>query len=93
MIVRERIKVDIAPKKLRVESEPYVTFVGRNFVAVIDVLDIKTGREYFLIISAQSISQYLVRWQEENNGKLTHVEFWINKIGEERKAPFELELA
>ena len=48
--MRERLKIDLEPRKLRVESEPYVVFVGRTFVPVIDVFDVKSKREYFLII-------------------------------------------
>ena len=55
--------------------------------------DIKAKREYFLIISAQSISKYLKEWQDENGGKLTHLEFWVNKESEERFSQYEIELA
>jgi len=90
---RERLIVDSAPKKLRIESEVYSVFVGRNFVPVIDVIEIKTGREYFLIVYAQSISRPLAEWIRENNSSAMHIEFWINKKSDQKTAPYELELA
>ena len=29
-------------------------------------------------------------WMDENNGKLNHVEFWVNKKSAERTAPYEM---
>ena len=42
---KERLKVDMKPLKLRIESEPYVLFCGRSYAPVIDVYDIKSNRE------------------------------------------------
>ena len=91
--MRERLKLDREPRKLRVESEPYVKYVGRAFVPALDVLEIKNEREYFIIISPQSISQPLKAWMDENDGTLMHLEFWINKASEDRFSQYELELS
>ena len=91
--MRERLKIDLKPRKLRVESEPYVVFVGRTFVPVIDVFDVKSKREYFLIISAQSIASVFREWMNEADSKLIHTEFWINKESTEKFSKYEIELA
>ena len=91
-ITRERLKIDTRPVKLRIESEPYVIFMGRAFVPVIDVYEVRKRREYILLISAQSISIPLKQWQDYEKS-LVHIEFWINKASEERSAKYELELA
>ena len=89
---RERLKIDTRPVKLRIESEPYVIFMGRAFIPVIDVYEVRKRREYILLISAQSISIPLKQWQDHEKS-LVHIEFWINKASEERSAKYELELA
>ena len=89
---RERLKIDTKPIKLRIESEPYVIFMGRAFVPVINVYEVKKKKEHILIISAQSISIPLKRWLDDEKS-LVHMEFWINKASEERSAKYELELA
>jgi hypothetical protein len=89
---RERMKVDVSPIKLRIESEPYVIFLGRAFVAVIDVYDIKNKREFYLPINAQSISIPLHSWYQAE-GKLSDIEFWINKESELKTSKYEIELA
>ena len=89
---RERLKIDTRPVKLRIESEPYVIFMGRAFVPVIDVYEVRKRREYILLISAQSISIPLKQWLDYEKS-LVHIEFWINKASEERSAKYELKLA
>ena len=81
------------PRFLRIESEPYVTFAGRSFIPAIDVYDLKEKREYFLIISAQSISVPIKEWMDQNHGKISHLEFWINKKTAEKKSKYEIEPA
>lgn len=92
MATRERIRVGIAPIKLRIESEPYVIFLGRTFVAVIDVYDIKNKRELYLPLSAQSIAARLYGWWQ-TEGALFGIEFWLNKESELKTSKYEIELA
>ena len=62
--MRERIVIDSRPRKLRAESEPYLVFLGRTFLPVIDVLELRTNKEYFLIISPQSIALEMKKWMD-----------------------------
>jgi len=88
---RERLKVTSEPRKLRIESEPFVLFVGRKFAACANVYDLKRKRDYFLIIEAQSLSIPLLELMQKE-GQLTGLEVWINKKTDERTAPYELSL-
>lgn len=87
---RDRLKVGREPVRLRAESEPYVIFSGRQFVPVLDVLDVRKGHEYYLIISPVSIGEKLFQWANES-GRLRDIEFWINKQSDEKFAKYELE--
>ena len=89
---RERLKVTSKPLKLRVESEPYVVFLGRKFSTAIDVYDVKTRREYYLIIEAQSLSMPLKHLIDVEGG-LRELVIWINKESDDKRAKYEIELA
>ena len=85
----ERLKVETMPLKLSIDSDPYVRFVGRTFVPVIDVTNVKTRRSYFLIISPVSIAQQIKKWADEEGGIL-HLEFWIHKSSDDKFAKYEV---
>jgi hypothetical protein len=87
---KERIIIDIEPRKLRFDSEPYVLAIKSYYVAAIDVFEIKTKKSYYLLISPYSLSSVLIDWQNKNQGSLIHLEFWINKKSSEKKSPYEL---
>lgn len=88
---RERLKVNSEPRKIRIDSEPFVLFVGRKFAPCVDIYDLKKKRNYYLIIEAQSLSMPLLELMQ-SEGQLTGLELWINKKTEERTAPYELAL-
>ena len=90
--VRERLKVTIQPKKLRIESEPYPVFVNQKYCVGIDVLDTKSSREYYLIIDPQSLSGPLHELKARE-GKLTELVIWVNKQSEEKYSKYEVQLA
>lgn len=87
--MRERLKIDMSPVKIRVESEPYVTFLGKSYVPVVDVLDVKRNIEGFLIVSAKSISEPFYQYSQIEGG-LKHAELWINKKSDDRMAKYEI---
>lgn len=89
---RERLIVNTNPVKLRIESNPYVIFLGRSFIPAVNVYDIKMKREYYLPIGAQSISIPMHSWLEQE-GQLINIEFWINKESELRTSKYEVSLA
>lgn len=88
----ERLKLDTQPVKLRIETEPYVKFLGRKYSVVIDVYDLKRKRDYFLNIEPQSLSQPLFKL-ESSEGQLKELVVWINKESDEKYAKYEVVLA
>lgn len=88
---RERLKFDTQPIKLRIESEPYVRFVGKKYAASLNVYDVKSKREYYIIIDAQSLSQPLHEIAMKENG-LKHLEMWISKESDDKYARYEISL-
>ena len=91
MAERERLKIDTQPIKLRIESEPYVKFMGRKYSVVLDVLDIKKKREFLIVIEAQSLSQPIYQLTVTEK-KLKDIEIWLSKESEEKYAKYEIEL-
>jgi len=89
---RQRLKIDQSPIKLRIESEPYVLFIGKKYAAVIDVYETKQRREYFLIVEAQSLCLPL-RQLELTEGKLKDLVLWISKESSEKFSKYEVTLA
>lgn len=90
--IRERLKVDREPRKLRIESEPYIVYIGNTFVPVINVFDIKRKREFYIPINPTSLSKIFYTWASENDGRITNLEFWINKESEDKFAKYEVEI-
>ena len=93
LVDRERLKIDMQPVKLRIESLPYVIFIGRTFVPVINVYDIKKKRENYLIISPVSIASELYSWLSDDPKSIINIEFWINKISDDKFSKYEVTLA
>ena len=89
---RQRIKIDQSPIKLRIESEPYVLFLGKKYAAVIDVYEMKQKREYFLIVEAQSLALPL-RQLEVAEGKLKDLVLWVSKESSEKFSKYDVMLA
>jgi len=91
--MRDRLKVDSMPIKLRIESEPYAVFVGRQFVAAIDVYDVKRKREFYLIISPMSLSQEIKSLIESEPNGIVDSEIWVSKESDDKFAKYCVELA
>jgi len=89
---KERIKIDRNPVKLRLDSEPYVFFMGKKYAAVVDVYELKRKREYFLIIEPQSLSIPLHQLQTAE-GKLLGLVIWLSKESDDKFSKYEVTLA
>lgn len=89
---RERIKIGQTPIKLRIESEPYVVFLGKKYASVVDVYESKQKREYFLIVEPQSLSTPL-RQLELAEGKLSGLVLWLSKESEDKFSKYDVTLA
>ncbi len=85
------LKVDVEPLRLLVTSEPYVVYTVRGYQPVVNVIERKSRREYFLYISAQSISRSLEQLKVENGDRMLGLEFWLRKEGPEKTSKYVLE--
>lgn len=85
------LKIDIEPKRLLITSEPYVVMTARGYAAVVNVLERKTKREFFIYIGALSLSKMLEQLSRENSGKMLGLEFWIRKRDADKLSPYVIE--
>lgn len=87
----EILKVDTEAIRIRLTSEPYVVYNSFGYQPAIDVWHIKKRRTYRLYLSARSLSSQLERIRDANNlARFTGIEFWINKVSDQRTAPYIL---
>lgn len=91
--VKERLVVDSKPVKIRIESDVYLTYIRKTFVPVLDVLEIRSKREYYIICSAQSLCEPLYILQKANNDSLKDCEIWIYKDSDEKSSKYKIEIA
>lgn len=89
---QERLKIDSRPRKLRIDSEPYVIFAYGKYCPVIDVVDMKTRIGYYVMVEAQSLAAPL-RELEKVEGRLTNLIVWVNKESDEKYAKYQVVLA
>ena len=85
----EILKVDTEAVRIRLMSEPYVVCNSFGYQPAIDIWHIKKKRAYRLYLSARSLATQLE--QIRSNNGLTHftgIEFWINKVSDQRTSPY-----
>ena len=85
------LKIDIEPKRLLVTSEPYVIMSARGYAAVVNVLERKSKREYFIYIGALSLSKVLEQLCQENSGRMLGLEFWVRKKDSDKFSGYVVE--
>lgn len=91
MMEKCHLKIDVEPKRLLVTSEPYVIFTHRGYQPVIDVVERRSRREYYIFISAISLAASLEKLRLENGERMVGIEFWIRKQGPERTSKYIVE--
>ena len=94
MLVNEAIdvlKVDAEAIRIRILSEPYVTYNAFGYQPAIDVLHLKKGRRMRLFLSAMTLGTQLesIRVENELTG-LTGIEVWIQKESDRRQSRYIL---
>ena len=89
----DRLVIDQEPKLLLFTTEPYVVYLRTGFIVAADVLvsykNIKS--EKTLLISAQSLSDQLMKRMVECNNLLTGIEVWVYKLGPEKTSKYIVE--
>lgn len=89
----ERLIVDTEPQHCLFTSEPYVVFTRAGFTVAADVLIRKPHQsiERSVLIAPQSLSTPLMDRIASNSFRLTGIEVWIYKDGQERTARYRVE--
>lgn len=88
---KSQLKIDTEPKRLLITSEPYAVYSVFGYTVAVDVLEMRSRRNYFIYISPKSISVAIEELRKGNNGKTTGLEFWLRKESEERSSQYILE--
>ncbi|WP_155999735.1 hypothetical protein [Thioalkalivibrio sulfidiphilus] len=88
---KNQLKIDIEPKRIIITSEPYVMYTKRGYQAVVDVIESRSKRDYFIYISARSLSDRLEELRLMNNNKLHGLEIWVRKESAEKMAGYIVE--
>jgi hypothetical protein len=89
----DRLVIDTDPNYCLFLSEPYVVYTKAGFTAAADVLvkKLKLSPERTVLLGAASLSLPLFERIQENGMKLTGIEVWIYKEGEEKSARYRVE--
>jgi hypothetical protein len=85
------LKIDVEPKQLLIASEPYVLFTNRGYQAVVNVIERKSRREFFIYLGAQSLADTLEKMRLINSGKMLGLEFWVRKKDSSKFAGYVIE--
>jgi hypothetical protein len=88
----QQIRISDSVRLLKIHSEPYVRYGSRGYTAAIDVTDVHTGEEGYLMISAMSLGETL-RELEVSVGKLTDASITIQKENASRLARYIVKIA
>jgi hypothetical protein len=64
---------------------------ARGFAAVVNVLERKSKREFFIYIGALSLSKVLDQLSKENSDKMLGLEFWIRKKDADKFSSYVVE--
>ena len=93
LVGTQRLKVETEPLKIRIDSEPFVTFTAMGYTVAIFVTALKWKRKYYLYISAKSIAEEFEKIRALNAGSLIGQCFWISKEAEDKKSKYKVEQA
>lgn len=87
-----QVRISDARRLLVIESEPYVVFTPYGYQAAIDVQDVHSGENGFLVISAQSLAEPLHQLAEVR-GKLAGACISLRKESSARTARYLVSIA
>ena len=90
----EKLIVDTNPIKIRIVSDIYLVYNQRGgYLPAVDLLEIKSKITHSLFVGAKSIAKRLEELRNENSGKLTGIELWIERKGTGKFDGYILDLA
>ena len=85
----ESLKVDTEAIRVRIVSEPYVTYTTFGYQPAVDVLHLKKRRQMRLFLSARTLGNQLEAIRIDNDlPGLTGIEVWIHKESSNRQSRY-----
>lgn len=88
---RERIKIGVETRQLRVTSEPYPVLTTFGYAVAVAVLDMRTQQSHELLIGSKSLSTVISSLVEKNNNRFAGLEFRVKKESNQRMAKYVVE--
>lgn len=73
---------------LRFTSEPFVIYTRRGYAAAVDVMNVHTGEEGYLLLSAQSLADQLHEIVDTRSGKFEGIALLIKKASKDKMSPY-----
>lgn len=87
----EVLKVDTEAVRIRIISEPYVTYSAFGYQPAVDVFHLKKKRTMRLFVSAKTLGQQLEAIRVSNEREsLSGIEVWIHKESNDRRSKYVL---
>lgn len=86
--MRTQVRVSTERVMLQIQSEPYVIYGRMGYTPVIDVINIQSGTEGYLVITASSLGTALRQIQDENETVLSGVVISVEKESSQRMSQY-----
>jgi hypothetical protein len=83
-----QVRVTDSNALFRFMSEPFVIYTRRGYAAAIDVMNVHTGEEGYLLLSAQSLADQLHEIVASKAGKFEGTAVLIKKASKDRMSPY-----
>jgi hypothetical protein len=90
--MKNQLRVTDQKVFLTLKSEQYVVYGRMGYVPVVDVVDIHSGEEGYLVISAVTLGTPLYELQKANGGLLVGLSVSVQKASSNRMSPYILEV-
>jgi hypothetical protein len=86
------LKIGTGWLELKIVGEPDVLVTFKGYAPVLPVRLIKNDLEYYLYISAKSISEKLEPMRQNNNGFFSGINIAVRKISEDKFSAYDMKL-
>lgn len=88
MPVKQQIRISDSSVLIKIISEPYVIYTKRGYQPAVDVTDLHSGAEGFLIISAMSLADGIQPMVLANKNHFSGIVAVVSRASKEKTAPY-----
>jgi hypothetical protein len=86
--MKSQLRISDSSILVKIESEPYVIYTKRGYQPAVDVIDLHSGTEGFMIISAMSLADGIQPMVLANKNKFSGIIAVISRASREKTAPY-----